>query len=100
MVMQQRLGVTVRLRTAFEDQVAGRFEGDTLVRIVAHTLVQGIGGILIVNDRGHAQQRGPHLVLITDAVRAPVCDVLTGYPRQKVFEVRLTVGSSSFSTKS
>ena len=54
MLMKQRLGVAVRLRAALENEVAGCLERDALLVVIAHTFIEWIARILLVDDLRHA----------------------------------------------
>src|SRR5882757_623099 len=68
-------GVAVRLRTALEDEVARRLEGDAVERR-RHRLVEVVAGVLLVDDDGHPLQRFHHLVPGDDALVQPVRQML------------------------
>ena len=80
--MQQWLGVAVRLLATFEDKVAGRLERNAGLKVVAHSQVTRIAGILFVHDPGHAPECLPHSALTRHSVKQPVGDMLTRDPQR------------------
>lgn len=76
--MEDPLGVAVRLRGSFEDQVFGGLEGDAVFEVRGHGAVGGVGGVLLVDDGGHALEGFEDLGFCAEAVAEPVGDVLAG----------------------
>ena len=74
--MQHRLCVTTGLLLAEEHQITGGLKGDAGIKIGSHGTIQGVCGVLRVDDGRHAFQRGAHLFCTAHAVTQPVGDVL------------------------
>src|SRR5690606_18437085 len=69
--VQHRLGVTVGLLGAFEDQLQRRLEGDVVVEVRRHRAVGGVAGVLAVHHHGHALHALDDLLLADHAVAQP-----------------------------
>ncbi len=72
------LGVAVGLGGAFEDEVFGGLERGAFFEVGSHGAVGGVGGVLLVDDGGHAVERFQHLLAGAETVAEPVGDVLAG----------------------
>src|SRR5262249_24027574 len=74
-LVQNPLGIAVRLSPSLEDQVAGGAEGSA-VKLGRHGSIGRIARILPVDNLGHPPQRPRYLLLVDYAVMQPVGDVL------------------------
>ena len=66
--MQEWFGVSIGLIATLEHEIAGCFERDTPVVVVAHAMVGRIAGILLVDNHGHAPHRFHDLLFGAKAV--------------------------------
>src|SRR5262245_17261351 len=66
-LVQNPLGIAVRLSPSLEDQVAGRVESSA-IKPRRHGSIDGIARILPVDNLGHPPQRPQHLLLVDYAV--------------------------------
>ena len=77
-VGQRPLGVAVGLLPPGEHQLQRRLERRAVLEVLAHRLVAGFAGVLLVHEHGHPGEGLAHLGLVHETVVQPVRDLLAG----------------------
>ena len=79
--VQHGLRVAIGLRPAFEDQLVSSLVGKVVIKVITHSAVAAVSGVLLIYLDGYSSQTGHHLRFATDAMVQPVRQVLTGDPQ-------------------